>query len=364
MSKPKVAIYTPMGSTDSKFGALEEAGCELSWGDREWRRAFGANEENVFAITEGRDVIIGAVMRGFTFSRDFLQRLPETRLIAKLTIGYDDIDTDAASELGILVTHSPTEANWGGVAEGTMAMMLAILKKVRERDQFVRNGGWRDDSLEGTYLGARQDGYEGITVGIVGLGRIGSRLCDLLAPWRVRLIACDPYVDEAKFAHHNVKSVDLETLLRESDVVTIHANLTSETDHLMTEARFELMKPTAVLINAARGPIVEEEALFFALEKNRIAGAALDVFETEPLDLQSPLRGLGDKILVSPHIISGNKGASLKPAVPWTIENPFLALRGERPRHIVNPEAIPLWRKRFFCMLQHHTPCCFRHHGR
>ena len=161
------------------------------------------------------------------------------------------------------------------------------------------------------------------------------------------MIAYDPYVDEAKFAHSNAKAVDLETLLRESDVVTIHANLTSETHHLMNEARFELMKPSAILINAARGPIVEEEALFFALEKQKIAGAALDVFETEPLDLQSPLRGLGDKILVSPHMISGNKGASLKPAVPWTVDNTLAALRGELPRHIVNAEAIPLWRKRF-----------------
>ena len=107
------------------------------------------------------------------------------------------------------------------------------------------------------------------------------------------------------------------------------------------------MKPSAILINAARGPIVEEEALFFALEKQKIAGAALDVFETEPLDLQSPLRGLGDKILVSPHMISGNKGASLKPAVPWTVDKTLSALRGELPRHIVNAEAIPLWRKRF-----------------
>lgn len=347
MSKPRILIYTPMGAVDAKYAELEAAGCELSWGDPEWRRAFGANDDNVFALAEGREAIIGAVMRGFTFTKDFMKRLPETRIIAKLTIGYDDVDLDGATELGILVTHSPTEANWGGVAEGTMAMMLTILKRVRERDRHVRDGGWRDDSLNGTYLGARQDGYDGITVGIIGLGRIGSRLCDLLAPWRVKLIACDPYVDESKFAHHNVRSVDLETLLRESDVVTVHANLTEETEHLISEAQFAMMKPTAVLLNAARGPIVDEDALFFALERNRIAGAALDVFEKEPLDLQSPLRGLGDRILVSPHMVSGNRGASLEPAVPWTINNALAALRGELPRHIVNPEAIPRWLERF-----------------
>lgn len=347
MTDPKVLIYTPMGDIDAKYGELEQAGCALTFGNPEWRRAFGADEGNVFPLAEGRDAIIGAVMRGFQFTHGFMSRLPETRIIAKLTIGYDDVDIDAASDLGILVTHSPTEANWGGVAEGTMTMMLTMLKKVREKDRHVREGGWRDDSLAGTFLGARQDGYEGITVGIIGLGRIGSRLCDLLAPWRVNLIAHDPYVDESKFAHHNARAVDLETLLATSDVITIHSNLTEETHHLISEAQFGLMKQTAILLNAARGPIVDEDALFFALDRNKIAGAALDVFENEPLDLQSPLRGLEDKILVSPHMVSANKGSSLEPAVPWVIRATLDALRGEVPRHVVNEDAIPKWRERF-----------------
>jgi len=347
MADAKVLVYTPMGDVDAKYGELEDAGCEITFGDPDWRRAFGATEEIVFPIAEGRDAIIGAVMRGFTFTHDFMARLPETRIIAKLTIGYDDVDIDAAADLGILVTHSPTEANWGGVAEGTMTMMLTMLKRIREKDRHVREGGWREDSLAGTYLGARQDGYEGITVGIIGLGRIGSRLCDLLAPWRVNLIACDPYVDESKFAHHNARAVDLETLLRTSDVVTIHSNLTAETRHLISEAQFGLMKPTAILLNAARGPIVDEDALFFALDRNKISGAALDVFENEPLDLQSPLRGLGDKVLVSPHMVSANKGASLEPAVPWAIKAAITAMRGEVPRHVVNENAIPKFLERF-----------------
>ena len=340
-------IYTPMGDVDTKYRKLEDAGCRLTFGDSNWRRALGATEENVFPIADGRDAIIGAVMRGFTFTHDFLSRLPSTRIIAKLTIGYDDVDIDAAADLGILVTHSPTEANWGGVAEGTMTMMLTMLKRVREKDRHVREGGWRDDALAGTFLGARQDGYEGITVGIIGLGRIGSRLCDLLAPWRVRLIAYDPYVDESKFAHHNAKPADLETLLRTSDVVTVHANLTVESEHMISEAQLGLMKPTAILLNAARGPIIDEEALFFALDRDQIMGAALDVFEKEPLDLQSPLRGLGDKVLLSPHMVSANTGASLEPAVPWAINAALTAMRGEIPRHVVNEAAIPKFLKRF-----------------
>ena len=347
MADPRVLVYTPMGDVDAQYSELEDAGCEVTFGDTSWRRAFGAEESNVFPLAEGRDAIIGAVMRGFSFTHDFMAKLPDARIIAKLTIGYDDVDIDAAADLGILVTHSPTEANWGGVAEGTMTMMLTMLKRIREKDRHVREGGGREDSLAGTYLGARQDGYEGITVGIIGLGRIGSRLCDLLAPWRVNLIAHDPYVDESKFAHHNARAVDLETLLQTSDVVTIHSNLTAETEHLISEAQFGMMKPSAILLNAARGPIVDEDALFFALDRNTIAGAALDVFENEPLDLQSPLRGLGDKVLVSPHMVSANKGASLEPAVPWAINASMTALRGEVPRHVVNEAAIPKFLERF-----------------
>ncbi|PPR09271.1 MAG: Glyoxylate/hydroxypyruvate reductase B [Alphaproteobacteria bacterium MarineAlpha11_Bin1] len=344
---PKVLIYTPMGDADTEYSKLEDAGCELTFGNAEWRHAFGASEVNVFPIAHGRDAIIGAVMRGFTFDHDFLSRLTNTRIISKLTIGYDDVDIDAATDLGILVTHSPTEANWGGVAEGTMTMMLTLLKRVREKDRHVRDGGWRDDALAGTFLGARQDGYEGITVGVIGLGRIGSRLCDLLAPWRVNLIAYDPYVDESKFALHNAKAVNLETLLRTSDVITIHSNLTAETEHLISGSQLDQMKPTAILLNAARGPIIDENALFLALDCDRIAGAGLDVFENEPLDLQSPLRGLGDKVLLSPHMVSANKGASLEPAVPWAINAALTAMRGEVPHHVVNEMAIPNFLERF-----------------
>ena len=347
MPDPRVLIYTPMGDVDAYYSRLEDAGCSLTFGNADWRRAPGASEENVFPIADGRDAIIGAVMRGFTFTHGFMSRLPNTRIIAKLTIGYDDVDIDAASDLGILVTHSPTEANWGGVAEGAMAMMLTILKRVREKDRHVRDGGWRDDALAGTFLGARSDGYEGITVGIVGLGRIGSRLCDLLAPWRVNLVAHDPYVNESTFAHHNARAVDLETLLRTSDVVTIHANLTEETQHLISVEQFGLMKPSAVLLNTARGPIVDEDALSVALDSNRIAGAALDVFENEPLDRQSPLRRLGDKVLFSPHMVSANTGASLEPAVPWAIDAALTAMRGDIPRHVVNEAAIPRFLERF-----------------
>lgn len=346
MAGAKVFVFTAVDETGKSHREMEAAGCTLSLGDPSWR-AKGATREQVLALGAGSQAWIGGIMRGVAVNGGLLDEFPDLRIIAKYSIGVDDIDLKAATERGILVTHSPTEANWGGVAEGTMAMILALLKRVRERDRHVKEGKWREDSMLNTYVGRRQDGYQGLTVGIVGLGRIGSRLADLFGPWRVRLIACDPYVDESKFAHHNCEQVDLETLLKDSDVVTLHCDLTDETTRLINEARLDLMKPTAILVNAARGPMVDPDALFFALEKDKIAGAALDVFDKEPPDPQSPLLGLGDKILCSPHMVSATKGGSLEPAIPWATKAVLDALRGEVPRHVFNEEVIPDWKARF-----------------
>jgi phosphoglycerate dehydrogenase-like enzyme len=271
----------------------------------------------------------------------------QLRIVAKYTIGVDDVDVDAATELGILVTHGPTESNWGGVAEGTIAMILALLKRVRERDEYVKAGGWRAEDLLGTYLGPRQDDYPGITVGLVGLGRIGSRVADLLRPWRVRMIAYDPYVPPDRFALTGVQSVDYQTLLRESDVVSFHVVLTRETRHMLGAAELAQMKPSAVLINTSRGGVVDEAALVDALDQGKLAGAAIDVFEDEPLPQESQLRELGHKVLLSPHMASANTGSGLKPGIVWATDSVLRALRGEVPDNVYNKEVIPRWRERF-----------------
>ena len=229
-----------------------------------------------------------------------------------------------------------------------MAYILCLLKKVREKDRAVKNGNWRDPSLFGTYVGSRiSDGYEGITIGIIGLGRIGSRLADLFAPWRVTLLAHDPYVEDAKFVHHNVKQMDLETLLKQSDVVTLHCDLNEETTNLISTEALEKMKPTAIVVNAARGPCVDLNALVDALLQEKIAGAALDALTEEPPDPQSALLGLEDKVLLSPHMITANHGGGLIPAIPWVEAAVYSALRGEVPNHVVNVDVLPKWRERF-----------------
>src|SRR5712692_7265025 len=295
----KVFIFAPVineaGETHKR---LEEQGCGLILGKASWDTPQGNSEADMVAMARGCDALMGTSIRNAPISRAIMESSDRLRIVAKYTIGTDDVDVDAATDLGILVAHSPTESNWGGVAEGTIAAMLAMLKKLRERDRLLKESGdWRDATLQGTYLGSRADGYAGITLGLIGLGRIGSRIATLLRPWKMRILATDPYVPEAKFAEHGVTRVDLPTLLRESDVVSLHVVLTRETRHMIGAEQLALMKPRAILINTSRGPCVQEPALIEVLLKGAIGGAALDVFEEEPVALDSHLRNLGDKVL-------------------------------------------------------------------
>jgi phosphoglycerate dehydrogenase-like enzyme len=339
--RPQVLIYRPVDESGESHRRLAAAGCDVTIGEA------GAGRARLLEVAAGSDALMGATFQHGRMDREFLAALPKLRIVSKYTIGVDDVDIDAATDLGILVTHCPTEANWGGVAEGTMAAMLALLKRVRERDRHVKAGGWRSSSLEGTYLGARQDGYAGITVGIVGLGRVGSRVAELLAPWRVRLIASDPYVEPGRFGRCRAARVDLDALLRESDVVTLHCNLTDETRGLIGARELALMKPSAALINTARGQIVDLDALCDALDAGRLASAALDVLPGEPPAAAARIRRMGDEILLSPHMAAANQGGTLRPAIPWATEATLAALRGTLPEYVYNGEAVPKWRARF-----------------
>jgi phosphoglycerate dehydrogenase-like enzyme len=327
---------------------LAAAGCEIVQGNASWHSPHGNSEAEMVTMARNADALMGTSIRSSPITRAIMQASDKLRIIAKYTVGVDDVDVEAATDLGILVTHSPTEANWGGVAEGTVAMMLALLKKVRERDEAMKQGSWRDPALQGTYLGARlQDGAAGVTVGIVGLGRIGRRLADLLAPWRMRIFACDPYVERARFALHNVIESDLDRLLAESDVVTLHVTLNKTSLRLIDAKALAKMKRTAVLINTSRGAVVDEAALIEALRNGTIAGAALDVFEEEPLAVSSPLRKLGHKVLLSAHMVTANAASGIKPGAIWAARCVEAALRGEVPDNIINPEVLPRWQQRF-----------------
>lgn len=314
-------------------------------GQATWRT--GIERDALLELARGADVLMGATIKRAPIDGAFFDRLPELRIVSKYTIGVEDVDLDAATARGILVTHCPTEANWGGVAEGTVGFMLTLLKRVRERDRHVKAGGWRDDNLMGTYLGRRGDGYSGLTIGIVGLGRCGSRLAELLSAWRVRMLACDPYVEEENFERLGVVRTDLPTLLRDSDVVTLHVTLTEETRGLIGARALAAMKPSAILINTSRGAVVDLDALCGALETDRIAAAALDVLPEEPPGEHARILSLGDKVLLCPHMISANHPGTLQPAIPWATEATLAALRSQVPERVCNVEAVPQWLARF-----------------
>ena len=344
----KVFIFAPADETGESHRELEAAGCTLVLGDAKWSNPQGNSEDEMAKMAEGAAALTGTSIRSSPISRKILEASPDLRIVAKYTIGVDDIDVDAATELGILVTHAPTESNWGGVAEGTMAIMLGLLKRLRERDEQVKSGGWRDEAHQGTYLGRRGDGYEGITIGIVGLGRIGTRISEYLRPWRVRLIGTDPYVPLEHFEECGVQPVDLKTLLEESDVATFHVVLTKETHNMVDAEELKLMKPSSVIINTSRGGVINEDALVDALESNQIRAAGVDVFEQEPLPSDSRLKALGDKILLSPHMVSSNAGSGgLRPGVKWATDSVLSALQGEVPDNVYNKSVIPAWEKRF-----------------
>ena len=350
MIKPKIFIFAPvhrMGASYKAYDILEDACCDLVYGNASWQTPQGDNEDEMCDLAKGADALTGGSIKSSPITGKIMDSAPALRIIAKCSIGVDDVDVDAATERGILVTYGPTESNWSGVAEGAVAIMLTLLKKIRERDEAVKQGRWRDPSLQGVSLGKHQDGYAGITVGIVGLGRIGRRLADLLAPWRVRILACDPYVEESRFILCNAERVDLQKLLRESDVVSLHVVLTKETRQMIGAEECSLMKQGAILINTARGPVVSTNALVESLKSNHIAAAGLDVFEDEPLHADSPLLKMGHKVLLSPHMASSNLDGGLKQGIVWANRSVLAALDGKVPEHVYNKEVIPKWLERF-----------------
>ena len=317
--------------------ALEAAGCEVTLG-RLFTDAWHYTEEELAEKVRDMDAIMISTGDGH-ITRRVMEAGKKLKVIAKRAIGVGDIDIKAATDLGILVTNTPLDLHYLSVAEFTVGMLLALVNNLKLADHNARLGLWR--SVSTTLLRHK-------TVGIVGLGRIGARVAELLRPFEVKLIAYDPYVPTERAKALGVELTDLETLLRESDFVTLHAVETAETRGLIGEAQLRMMKPAAYLVNTARGSLVDEEALAKSLRENWISGAALDVFEPEVPQPDSSLlsEDIYSKTLYSPH------AATLNPEVMWQLpitqmENCLSALRGEVPQFVVNPEAIPRWRSHF-----------------
>jgi glyoxylate reductase len=254
------------------------------------------------------------------------------RIVAQMAVGYDNIDVGAATERGILVTNTPgvlTETT----ADLTFALLLAAARRVVEGDRLARGGGWK--AWHPSFL-LGQDVY-GATLGIVGLGQIGLAVARRARGFNMRILYNDRSRHPQAEAEVAAEYVGLDGLLRESDFVSLHTPLSAETRHLIGERELALMKPSAVLVNAARGPVVDQRALHAALKERRIAAAGLDVAEVEPMPPDDPLLML-DNVIITPHVGSASVATRAKMA-EMAVESILQALRGEMPSHCVNPEA-------------------------
>jgi D-3-phosphoglycerate dehydrogenase len=279
----------------------------------------------------GLDILLCVAV--FPLTRAMLGAAPRLRAIVSAVTGVDGVDIPAATERGIVVANAQTDENIVGMAESTVLMMLAALYDLDGAQNQVRKNLWRPPQLKAYQL-------RGKTVGLIGLGRIGRETARLLAPWGANL-QYSARRDADLAGLPAMPRVDLDTLLRTSDVVLVLASLNADTRGLLGAERLRLMKPTAILVNTARGAIVDEAALAEALRSKTIAGAAVDCFAVEPLPADSPLRGLPNAIL-TPHMIGHTIEAhhSLEVA---TRENLDLILSGQPPRYVVNPAVLPAW---------------------
>ncbi|MGB9784039.1 MAG: phosphoglycerate dehydrogenase [Moorellaceae bacterium] len=247
------------------------------------------------------------------------------RIIGRAGVGIDNIDVAAATEKGIVVVNAP-EGNTIAAAEHTMALMLALARNVPQADMLLKQGVWEKKKFLGVELRHK-------TLGILGLGKIGSEVARRARAFDMRLVAYDPYVQPEQAERLEVTLLPFEELLQEADFLTIHLPLTKDTYHLLGREELFRLKPGARLINVARGGIVDEEALYEALTSGHLGGAALDVFEEEPLT-DSPLFKL-DNVIVTPHLGASTAEAQVAVAVE-VARDVVRCLRGEPVLNAVN----------------------------
>ena len=274
---------------------------------------------------------VAAITRNAGLNRAAMEAAVDLRVLGNHGIGTDPVDVAYATEIGLPIIFTPY-GNVQSVGEHTVAQMLAIAKRIREADQAVREGNY-----DYRYTRDFQELFEK-TLAIIGFGRTGRRTAEIAqAAFNMRVIVYDPYVDAAEMTAQGMEKLEsLEELLASADVVSLHLQLTSETRNLITGERIAQMKKGAMLVNTARGALVEQEALIEALESGHLAGAAMDVFDQEPLPVDHPYIQC-DKLVMSPHI-AGATEACLERTATQTASQVIDVLEGRKPEHLVNPD--------------------------
>ncbi len=271
------------------------------------------------------------VRSGTQVTANVIEAGRKLRVIGRAGVGIDNIDVEAATRRGIIVVNAPT-ANTIAAAEQAITLMLALARQVPQADESLRHGRWERKKFVGVEV-------RGKVLGIVGLGRIGTEVAKRAHGLEMKIVAYDPYVSAERAARYDVQLMDLPSLLGTADFVTLHLPLTADTENLINDETLALMKPTARLINCARGGLVDEEALFRALDAERIAGAALDVFSQEPPPADHPLLD-NPRVIATPHL--GGSTEEAQAGVARDIAEQIVAvLEGRLPKHALNAPIVP-----------------------
>lgn len=326
MSPFKVVI-TDFGDPDHSLeaGVLNGSGLDINLVRMQTR----VPEELIPVVADADAVIV----QWATINRQVIEAMTRCKVISRYGIGVDMVDLQAAGEHGIPVANVP-DFCMEEVSDSTLSLLLDLNRHTMIFDRHVRSGGWGSRPIPG----GPPSRLRGQTLGIVGLGNIGRVVARKAGCLGLRLLGYDPYLKPEQAAELGVELVALDDLLRRSDYVTLHCPLIAETRGLIGAAQLALMKPTAYLINMARGPVVVQSALYEALVSHRIAGAGLDVLEQEPPDPNDPLLQL-ENVIVTPHASSWSIEATAQLRRD-TAQNVADMLSGKLPRSIVNRKAL------------------------
>jgi len=294
----------------------------------DWIEGQYRTPEAVLAAASQGDVVMVQSVRPL-LTRAILSQLPRCRCLVRLGIGYDSVDVAAATELGIPLCNAPTYCV-DDVADHAVALLLGSVRHLARQDRWIRDGRW-------DRTGARPARrVKGRTLGLVGFGRIARAVAERMSGFGLTMLAYDPYLPAEVIAGQGVQPAGLDELLARSDFISVHCPLTDETHHLLDRRAFALMKDEAFVVNTSRGPIIEEAALAEALRAGKVWGAGLDVFEREPLPLDSPLRQF-ENLICTPHV-GANSEESVADLYRTGGQIAVDVCQGRWPQGVVNPE--------------------------
>ena len=313
--------------TDAEYPSIDIEKKVLSKLDVDLIKFQCKTEEELIRNCKDADAILNQYAK---MTPRVIEQLDNAKIIARYGIGVDNVDLDAATKKGIFVTNVIYDIC--DVADHTITMMLVLIRKIFYVEKSVKKFEWDWKKFHPITR------IKGKTVGIIGLGRVGRQVAKRIKGFDVNLLACDPYITADVFKENNTKQVDLDTLLRESDIVTLHVPLNDETRHLISTNQLKKMKKRAILINAARGGIVDEKALFKAVSKKTISGAGLDVLEKEPIERDNPLLNL-DNVIITPHM-GWYSEDSVNEVQKIAAGQVLQCLQGNTPTNLVNKEVL------------------------